>query len=121
MTHATKPLSYEDAALELNLAAAAIIAAEDEYADANADAAANEALYRTALAEAFKRYRVGGKGVAESETLARGECAAFARDRDRAAGLVKVMAARLEDRRDDRRSLNRLVEWSAGRDRGNAA
>lgn len=84
--------------------------AEDTYKNALENSADAEAAYRAALAGAYKKYRLDGAGVSESETLARGDVVLASRERDSAAGKVKHAAEVLENRRDDRRQLWRLVD-----------
>lgn len=80
-----------------------------EAATAKADA---EAVYRRKLGEAFARYRKEGMGVEESNVTARAEVAMSTHARDVSADLFKVAGEELEDARDSRRSLWRLIEWS---------
>jgi hypothetical protein len=84
---------------------------ESMYERAVERAADAEAVYRRQLAEQFKAQRQEGKAVQEADTLARSDVAKFSRERDYAAGMLKLAAERLEDARDSRRSLWRLVEW----------
>lgn len=89
-----------------------VLELEDAYARAVQDAAEAEAFYRVRLADAFKAHRDAGAAVEAANTLARGECAADSKARDQAAGMLKLAGERLENSRDTRRSLWRLVEWA---------
>lgn len=89
-----------------------------EAATSKADA---EAVYRRELGTAFGRYRKDGMGVEESNITARAEVAIHEHDRDLAADLFKVCGEELEDARDSRRSLWRLIEWSAAHERAQAS
>jgi|1185.fasta_scaffold12914_2 hypothetical protein len=108
--------SFEGCRLKLVDATRIVIAREEAYANAVEEAADAEAFYRVQLAEAFKRLRDGGAAVEAANTVARGECAVHSRARDAAAGRLKLAAEKLEDARDSRRSLWRLIEWARGRD-----
>jgi hypothetical protein len=68
------------------------------------------------VGEAFKRLRDDGAAVEAANTLARAEVVMFSRERDITAGLVRLAGEKLEDARDSRRSLWRLIEWSARHD-----
>jgi hypothetical protein len=109
-------MTYDEAREALRGLTDTIRAREADYEEAIKRAADTEAVYRAALAEAFRHHRTQGAGAGEAETLARADVATLSRERDAAAGMVKLAAERLEDRRDDRRSFNRLVEWSAAHD-----
>src|SRR3954447_9375115 len=89
---------------------------ETKYERAVERAADAEAVYRSELGKAFAGYREAGKAVEESSTLAKREVAKLSRERDYAKDMVKVAAERLEDGRDSRRSLWRLIEWARERD-----
>jgi len=108
----TDPLSFDEAEQRLDEARHAINAAHWACEVAGEHAADAEAVYRSELAKAFKGYRSAGKGVEESMTLARADAAQRSRERDDAAHALKLAFEKLEDARDDRRSLWRLVEWS---------
>jgi hypothetical protein len=94
----------------------AITTAEDAYKQAIERSADAEAVYRAEVAKAFGMHRADGKAVEESTTLARRDTAVLGRERDFAAGMVKLRADQLENARDSRRSLWRLVEWQRDRD-----
>jgi hypothetical protein len=113
----TALLTPDQAVERLRQATRLVLDAEDAYERAVADSADAEAFYRKTLGDRFKEHRTAGKGVEESTTLARGECAAQSRERDHAAGILKLAAERMENARDSRRSLWRLIEWSSARDR----
>jgi hypothetical protein len=108
-----EPLSYSDAHTELDALKAEIRAIERKHRQAGEDAAASEAWYRQELAHKFSYFRDQlGKAQDESMTLARGECAPDAWERDRARARVAHLAEVLEDRRGERASLHELVRWS---------
>ncbi|MET0996904.1 MAG: hypothetical protein ABWY20_23830 [Mycobacterium sp.] len=88
----------------------AIRDAEQSYEAAHETAADAEAIYRSELAKALARHRSNSAGVTEAETLARGDVVLHSRERDAAAGKVRYWAELLENRRDDRRQLWRLVD-----------
>jgi hypothetical protein len=107
---------FADCRDRLRRATEIVIDAERTYEKAIERGADAEAVYRRQLAEQFKAQRQEGKAVQEADTLARSDVAKFSRERDYAAGMLKLAAERLEDARDSRRSLWRLVEWARGRD-----
>jgi RPA family protein len=108
--------SFDACQMRLRSATALITGKENDYKLAIERSADAEAVYRSEVAKAFETYREGGKAVEESTTLARRDAAVLGRERDFAAGLVKLRAEQLEDARDARRSLWRLIEWARGRD-----
>lgn len=89
-----------------------IIDRETAYERAVERSSDAESVYRSAVGKAFQTYREDGKAVQEADVLAKRDVAVLSRERDYAAGLVKVEAERLEDARDSRRSLWRLIEWA---------
>jgi hypothetical protein len=89
---------------------------ERAYEKAVARKADAEAVYRRQVAGKFKGYRDAGKAVEESNTMARADVALLSRERDYAADMAKLAAEEIEDARDSRRSLWRLVEWARDRD-----
>lgn len=109
-------LTFDGAREKLEAATRAIIKRENEYELAVERAADGEAVYRRQLAERMKAHREDGKAVAEADTLARADVATFSRERDYAAGMLKLAGEKLEDSRDSRRSLWRLIEWASRRD-----
>ena len=108
--------TFEACQWRLREATRIVIDAENKYRLCIEEAADAEALYRKELATAFQTYRTAGKPVEESNTLARGDVVLHSRNRDYAAGVVKLAADKLEDARDSRRSLWRLIEWARERD-----
>lgn len=108
--------TFDGCQARLRQATALIIDREKAYHSAIERAADAEAVYRAELAKAFETYRKDSKAVEESTTLARRDVGVLGRERDYAAGLVKLSAEQLENARDSRRSLWRLVEWARGRD-----
>lgn len=105
-------LDFQQARDLLRDATRAIIDAEKTYETAVGEAADAESVYRLDLAQAFGSERKGGATVADAETQARAVVAVQARERDVTAGLLRLAGERLEDARDTRRSLWRLIEWS---------
>jgi hypothetical protein len=105
-----------EARTKLREATAIILALEKDYEAAVRNAADAEAVYRRELAGAFGRYRKEGMAVAEAETTARAEVAMHSHERDVTGGLLKLAGERIENARDTRRSLWRLVEWARQRD-----
>lgn len=105
-------LTFDQAREGLRQATRTILDLEQAFktaVDASADA---EAVYRSELGGAVKRYRADGMAVEESVIAARAEIAVHEHARNTTAGELKLAGERLEDARDARRSLWRLVEWS---------
>jgi hypothetical protein len=98
-----------------------ILDLEKAYGAAVEAAADAEAVYRAEVAKSFDALRAGGEAVEAARIKAHGETAPVKRDTMAAAGMLKLAAERLEDARDTRRSLWRLIEWSAARERRAAA
>jgi hypothetical protein len=109
-------LTLESARDRLRDATRIVLDKEREYEHAVERAADAEAFYRSQLADHFKAHREAGKAVSEADTLARGELATASRERDYAAGMLKLAGEKLENARDSRRSLWRLIEWAGRRD-----
>jgi hypothetical protein len=107
-----EPLTYDAAATSMREAGQRIRAVEDAYKLAISDAADADALYRKTVGDKFEEYRSGGKGVEESLVLARRDTWNLSRERDKAAGMVRYQLERLDDRRGERASIHKLVEWS---------
>jgi hypothetical protein len=105
-------LSIAEARQRLRDATRIVLDAEAAYERAVQAAADGEAAYRLKVGEAFKRLRDDGAAVEAANTLARAEVVTFSRERDVAAGMLKLAGEKLEDARDSRRSLWRLTEWS---------
>jgi hypothetical protein len=105
-------LSFQEARDLLRDATRAVIDAEKSYETAVSEAADAEGVYRLELAQAFMAQRHDGAAVAEAETQARAAVIVHARERDVTSGLLRLAGERLEDARDTRRSLWRLIEWS---------
>jgi hypothetical protein len=106
------PLNYDAAATSMREAGQRIRSVEEAHKLAIADAADAEALYRKTIGDTFETYRTGGKGVEESLILARRDTWNLLREREKATGMVRYQLERLEDRRGERASIHRLVEWS---------
>ena len=108
--------SFEDARDRLRRATEVVIAQEKAVELAGEESADAEAVYRAELAKAFKAEREAGQAVEASSIAARGACVVFSRERDAKATTLKLAFERLEDARDSRRSLWRLIEWARARD-----
>lgn len=113
----TEYLTFEQATDRLRQATRIVLDNEAEYGKAVERAADAEAVYRAKLAESFTALREAGAAVQEAETRARADVATISRERDYAAGMLKLAGEKLEDARDSRRSLWRLIEWSREHDR----
>lgn len=109
-------MNYDDAREKLTKATRTILDAEAAYELAVETGADAEAVYRRELADAFKGFRDDGEPVEAARIRAHGVTAPQKRDAIAAAGMVKVAAERLEDARDSRRSLWRLIEWASARE-----
>lgn len=107
---------FEAAREKLTAATRVILDREKDYEHAVERSADAEAVYRRQLAERMKVHREDGKAVQEADTLARADVATVSRERDYAAGMLKLAGEKLDDARDSRRSLWRLIEWAAKRD-----
>lgn len=111
-----EPMSYHDSEARMQSMAKRIRLAEKAFAKANEDAATAEALYRRSLGSRFKELRDAGTAVEAAMTQARGELFNLSRERDIAAGRVRLRLEQLDDRRGERASLHKLVDWSGGID-----
>jgi hypothetical protein len=107
-----EPLTYEQSATALREVGQILVSVEKAYKLAVENAAIAEALYRKSLGDKFESYRKEGKGVEESNLLARRDVYNLSLERDKASGMMRYELERLEDRRGNRASLHRLVEWS---------
>jgi hypothetical protein len=116
-----QPLSYSDAQTALRNVTANVREAERCYEQAVEQAAEAEATYRRVLAKTMRQLRAEGMPIGLAETCAKGDVADFSRDRDRAAGDLRLALETIENRRGERASLHRLIEWSAAHDRTNNA
>ena len=114
-------LTIEEARDRLRQATQIVLDREKAMREAATRMAESEAVYRRDLGTRFSGHRDAGLGVQESEIKARADVAVQAHDRDLAAALFKVAGEELEDARDSRRSLWRLIEWSAAHERAQAA
>jgi hypothetical protein len=101
-----------EARQQLRAATKVVLTLEKAVAEAGEEAADAEGVYRAERAAAFKRHRDAGAAVEAAGIAARGECVKWSRARDVAHTNLKLAFERLEDARDTRRSLWRLVEWS---------
>jgi chromosome segregation ATPase len=111
-----EPMTYAEAERRMQGMAQRIRDAERDYERAVEDAANAEAVYRKSLGERFGALRSQGNAVEASMTQARGELFNLSRERDIAVGRVRKTLEVLEDRRGDRASLHKLVDWSGGVD-----
>ena len=116
MTTDANDFSFDGCRAKLRDATRIVLEKESDYEKAIRNAADAEAFYRTRLGDAFKARRDAGDAVEAANIAARSECAVQAQQRDTTAGLMKLAAEKLEDARDSRRSLWRLVEWARERD-----
>jgi chromosome segregation ATPase len=119
-----EPMSYADAERRMGAMAQSIRAAEKALETASEDAANAEAVYRKNLGEKFAALRSEGAAVEAAMTQARSELFQLSKERDIAAGRARKALEVLEDRRGERVSLHKLVDWSGGVDvieRRNAA
>ena len=110
-------LTVDEARENLRRATRAVLDAEEATQERVREASDAEAVYRRQLADAFDRFRQAGEPVEAANIKARGECAKAVKERDYAAGMLKLAHEKLEDARDSRRSLWRLIEWSRDHDR----
>jgi hypothetical protein len=106
------PMTYQRAEERMYALGQRIRAKETDYENAANDYADAEALYRKQLGERFGKYRGDGMAVEAAMTQARADCWNLSRERDRALAKSRKRLEELEDRRGDRVSLHRLVEWS---------
>jgi hypothetical protein len=110
-------LTIDEARDKLRQATRVVLNLEGEFERASERAADAEAVYRKDRAEALRRYRDAGEAATAAETLARGDTAVQKREALAAAGALKLAGEKLENGRDSRRSLWRLIEWSRDHDR----
>jgi hypothetical protein len=106
------PMTYQRAEERMYALGQRIRAKETDYENAANDYADAEALYRKSLGEKFAQHRGDGMAVEAAMTQARADCWNLSRERDRALAKSRKRLEELEDRRGDRVSLHRLVEWS---------
>jgi hypothetical protein len=114
-------LTIAEARDRLRQATQIVLDKEKAMREAATRMAETEAIYRREVGAAFTRYRKDGSSVQESDITARAEVAVHSHDRDLAAANFKVAGEELEDARDSRRSLWRLIEWSAAHERAAAS
>lgn len=100
----------------MRAATTVILDLEKAYAAAIQNAADSEAAYRLRLGASFRDYRSAGDAVEAAKIAAHADNALLSKERDEAAGRLKLAAEKLENARDTRRSLWRLVEWAKERD-----
>lgn len=111
-----EPMTYRQAEERMQAKAKQIREVEAAYRRAYEDAANAEGIYRKALGERVKALRNEGQSQESANTIARGELFNLCVERDKAAGKVRYELERLDDRRGERASLHKLVEWSGGVD-----
>lgn len=114
----SEPLTYAQAVEAARTITNQIRAAEQKLRAQITEAADAEGVYRKQLALASRKARETGATVAEAETQARAQTAPLARDRDVAQGSVRACLEELEDRRGERATLHRLIDWSIAREKG---
>jgi hypothetical protein len=105
-------LSYEKAVAAVRSISGQIRRLEDEISVAMGEHADAEAGYRAQYANKLREHRQAGATVAESEAFARAACTVPDRERIQAEHKVRELLERLEDRRGERHSLHRLMDWS---------
>jgi hypothetical protein len=108
-------LSYQQAVDAARNLTATIRRLEGELGQAmnvHADAAG---AFHAQFAHNLREQREAGATVEEAKAYARAQCAVLDRDRIRAEWKVKELLEKLEDRRGERHSLHRLIDWSMGR------
>ena len=108
--------SFEGCRRRMRKATAVVLAAETAYQEAAGFAADAEAVYRRELARKFKGHRADGLAVEAATTMARSDVAPLSRERDYRKDMLRLALERLEDARDSRRSVWRLIEWSRDRE-----
>ena len=105
-------LTYDKAVEAARSITAQIRRVEDEIGQAMGEHADAEGAYRAMFGNKLREHREAGATVAESEAYARAACAVLDRDRIKAEHRVRELLERLEDRRGERHSLHRLMDWS---------
>jgi hypothetical protein len=105
-------LSYEKAVEAARSITGQIRRLEDEITQAMSEHADAEAGFRAQYALKLREHRETGATVAESEAFAHAACAVLNRDRIKAEHRVRDLLERLEDRRGERHSLHRLMDWA---------
>ena len=111
-----EPMTYAQAEERMLGMAKRIRDAEAEYLTAVEDAANAEGLYRRKLGERIKELRNEGQAQDAANTIARGELFNLSIERDKAVGAVRGKLEAIENRRGERASLHKLVDWSGGID-----
>jgi hypothetical protein len=114
------PLEYEDARQALKASATIIRACETDIDEQIRRAAEAAAEYNGQLARKVITLRTNhaegekAMGATEAELRAKGsaEVVAYATVKDIEEGRVKLAFAKLENRRGDRASLHKVVDWS---------
>jgi hypothetical protein len=110
--HNAEPLDFATAERKMLDAARRIYEAEKELETRLTDKADATSEYRKALAMAYTRRRAEGKAQDESKILAQADAADAEKAMLITDGLAKAAGESLENRRGDRASLHKIVEWS---------
>jgi hypothetical protein len=108
----TDPLTYERAVELVRKAKDALRALEAELRVAIDEAADAEGVHRHALSTALRSRRADGLAQDEAMTHARADVAPQLRDHKRAEARVAELHERIANRRGERESLHRLIDWS---------
>ena len=87
---------------------------EERLMEEGTEAADAEAAYRAQYAHHLRQQREQGTTVAEAEAYARAAVVVLSQDRDVKAHRVKVTFEEIQDRRDERVSLHRLMDAIGG-------
>lgn len=111
--HLEEPLGINEARAASRTLAQQRRAVENEYEAAAERAAATEATYRKALAEAFVKGADDGGTAAQREAVARATVTTEAYERDLAAYMLKVWRERLTGLEGERSQLRALMDLSA--------
>jgi hypothetical protein len=108
-------LTYDQAAAAVRKLGQQLRALEAELDKVGSEHADAEGAYRVLFANAMRRHRKDGATVAEAEAFAKADAASLARARDRSESRIRELLEQLEDRRGERHSLHRLMDWSMTR------
>jgi chromosome segregation ATPase len=107
-------LTYEKATEALRSITAQIRDLEKQLRTAIDERADAEGAYRSQYAYRLREHREAGSTVAEAEAYARADVVVLSRARDSSEYRIRELLERLEDRRGERHSLHRLIDWSRG-------
>jgi hypothetical protein len=106
------PLSYEQAQRAMSKIAGQIRDAEARHREQIEKAGEALNSHKKAIHTSALRFRADGKGATESEFLAKTSVGDYEAQAFVAAQMVKAIADEMENRRGDRASLHKLVDWS---------